>query len=129
MRSDAEVHVGPLTDSAMQREVFLRFAAVAENGRAVRHRPLFVNTRAGVALVAPKFLLAFGAGSRGLIRVFFNVGPCFGTFRRLSALLFLNRLSLLFYFRFALLRGLLLLICGRRRLRADRQGNSEPHRY
>jgi hypothetical protein len=44
MRSDAEVHVAAVAESAMQRETFMRVAAVAENGRAVRHASLFIDT-------------------------------------------------------------------------------------
>src|SRR5580704_9541448 len=37
MRSDAEMHVAAVAESAMQRETFMHLAAVAENGCAVRH--------------------------------------------------------------------------------------------
>jgi hypothetical protein len=80
-----------------------------------------------MVLVTANSLLTTCASSRGLIRVFFNVGPRLGRFRWLNALLFLNRLSVLFYFGFALLRGLLLLFVGRC-LRADRQSDSKPDR-
>src|SRR4029077_5648483 len=126
----AEMHVAAVAESAMQRETFMHLAAVAENGCAVRHASLFIDTRPGMSLVTANFFFAVSSRAFRFVDVLFNVRPCLSPFRCLNTRFGLSRLNVLFgcSFRLLSLGGLLFLFVGRC-LRGDRQGTSEPGRY
>lgn len=135
MRSDAEVHVTPIAETAMESETFMRLCSVAKHTRAARHGAAFIYARAGMSFVAANSFFAINAGPffrfvHVFLDVTINVRPCPFPFSWLNVLLCsLTRLSVLFGFgRLRLLRRLLLLFVSRR-LSADRYSDGKPDRY